>query len=99
MVTTNTRSAAYPRSEDHHLSCKGLIENTLGIMLRVGPAHVSSAVLAIPTTAPFWMRTCSWAVCDVHMVARAPPIRQCMLGLCWDGWLGGVSHACYGTGL
>ena len=47
----NTRWAAHARSEDHHLSCKGLIENTLAIMLGVyqlTPAYVSSAVLAIP---------------------------------------------------
>ena len=37
MVTTNTRSAAHARSEDHHFSCSGLIENPLAIMPRVDP--------------------------------------------------------------
>ena len=37
MGTTKTRSAAYARSEEHHLSCSGLKENPLATIPRVDP--------------------------------------------------------------
>ena len=47
MVTTNNGSAACARSEDHHLSCEGLIEHPLAIM-QSGSAKTLAGELSGP---------------------------------------------------
>ena len=95
-MTTNNGSAACARSEDHHLSCKVLIENPLAIMLRVcqvKPAYVSSAVLVIPTTARSGYgrvrglcATCTW----LRGLHRSDSVCCASVGMA--RWVGSKTH-------